>query len=88
MSPFTYIPDEYIDFGDLGEHEVTFIAMINEQDGAMIMNATARIVLGKTGNQSIQELDVTKALQGNEYWKSEIFKKWKAGFEKEWETAI
>lgn len=87
---FIYIPDEYLDCGELGEHPVTFTAWIDAAEhgrraSVHITLATVEIVYG----EEKQTLNVTPYLRrypsSMEKWEDEIRESWEAARDADWD---
>lgn len=85
ISSWPWTPsDELLDCGDLGAHEVTFMAWIDVEsfstvsncDDVTISNVSVRLVFGKGDTLTVTEVDVTKQLESNPYWKARISDAW------------
>lgn len=87
MSLFIY-NEEYIDLGEIGEHELQITAMIQYepflavQPSISIMGATALISLGG----KITSLDVTEKIRGNSEWEDRIRVVYEGQRDEEWEA--
>lgn len=91
MTPFTYIPDELIDCGDLiGEHPIEFTAWISarEPDKKPIVQITQAIVKVVFGEIE-QNLDITARINRESYvrdhWEDEILRAYEGAHEAQFE---
>lgn len=86
--PYIY-NEEYINLGDIGEHELQITALrVSDHDDPvrlMIVKAVAFVVVG----QSMQLLDVTDAVRIDPDWVDRVALGYKKAQQKEWneETA-
>lgn len=87
--PYVYTPDEYIDCGDLGEHPITFTALVDREPGRFgsdrysvtIMRAVVKMKL----NGQVIEVDCTSRFKNHQKWENEIYKDYMSASERDYD---
>lgn len=62
--PFTYIPDEYFDFGFAGEHPVTFLAWVDDREPGIASVSIIKVWITPTFRcEGSNEWDITAKIK-------------------------